>query len=212
MRRKILVAAAPAVVLVLWHLAFMAIGVTSLIEDQDLRTDSCGKQYHVFKYAFLNIVFAFFSTVTFFIFPGGGEGARARAVLLIVLHLAFAVWGMLVCQSYTPTCESVLAHKFGAINLYQHICIGHNACFGMLAFLHELCSDRLKGDHTIIFEISRNPYLQLDPSSPNGKNPHGKPDAQFAQSAVQAPLPLPLSGVGGSVGEAPNAQTKQETM
>jgi len=201
MKNQAVLNAVPAVAIVMWHLAFISIGAASLAEDQALRSDSCGQQYHTVKYAFLNVVFAFFSLVTFFVFPGGGEGARARAVLLVVLHLAFAVWGVLMCRAYTPACESVLADNFGAINQFQHICIAHNAFFAVLVFMHELFSDRLGADHTIIFEISKNPYP--DSFAPKGEMPH------VPQSAP------PQQGFSGGLigsGESATAQEYQSLM
>lgn len=191
--------AVPAIAIVVWHMAFISIGSASLAEDQALRSDSCGQQYHIVKYASMNVAFAFFSLVTFFVFPGGGEGARARAVLLLVLHAAFAVWGILMCRSYTRQCEAILADKFHAINQYQHICIAHNACFTVLVFFHELFSDRLGVDHTIIFEISKNPY-------PDNFAPKGEmPTAPIPQSA-----PPPQQGFNG--GESTAAQEYQSLM
>merc|ERR1712100_520748 len=143
MRNQAVLEAAPAVAIILWHMAFISLGTASLVEDQALRSDSCGQQYHTFKYAFLNVTFAFFSLVTFFVFPGGGEGARARAVLLIILHLAFSVWGVLMYRAYSSACETVLSDKFSAIDQFQHICIAHNVFFAVLVFVHELFGDRL---------------------------------------------------------------------
>jgi hypothetical protein len=199
-----MLSATPAIAIVLWHMAFISIGAASLAEDQDLRKDSCG-QYHIVKYASLNVVFAFFSLVTFFVFPGGGEGARARAVLLIVLHLAFAVWGGLMFSSFSPACETVLTDKFGAINQFQQICIAHNACFAVLVFLHELFSDRLGADHTIIFEISKSPYP--DNFAPKGDMPH----IPAPQSAPPPQQGFGISGAMGS-GESTTAQEYQALM
>lgn len=190
--------------MVIWHMAFISIGAASLAEDQALRSDSCGQQYHIVKYTILNVVFAFFSLVTFFVFPGGGEGARARAVLLIVLHLAFAVWGALMCRAYSPACETVMADKFASINQFQHVCIAHNAFFAVLVFLHELFGDRLGADHTIIFEISKNTYP--DNFAPKSENPGVVP--------ISAPPP-PQQGFSGNLigsGDSTAAQEYQALM
>lgn len=203
MKNRAVLSAAPAVAIVIWHLAYISIGSAAIAEDQALRSDTCGIQYHTVKYTFLNVTFAFFALVTFFVFPGGGEGARARAVLLVVLHLAFAVWGALMCRAYSPACAAVLSDKFGAINQFQHISIAHNGFFAVLIFMHELFSDRLGADHTIIFEISKNPY--------SGEN--------FAAKAEMPPhipqqVPPPQQGFSGlmGTGESATAQEYQSLM
>lgn len=197
MKKQAVLSAAPAVAIVLWHLAFISIGSAAVAEDQALRSNPCGIQYHTVKYTFLNLTFAFFSLVTFFVFPGGGEGARARALLLVVLHLAFTVWGALMYRAYTPACEAVLSEKFSAINQFQHISIVHNGFFALLVFMHELFSDRLGADHTVIFEISKNPYGENFPAKP--EIPHHFP-----------PQPTPPSQQGlGLMGSSASA-TAQE--
>jgi len=193
--------AAPAIAIIIWHLAFISLGVSALVEDQALRADTCGQQYHTVKYGALAVTFASFALITFFVFPGGGEGARARAVLLIVLHLAFSVWGMLMLRAYTPACEAVLRDKFTAIDQFQHVCIAHNAFFALLVFLHELFSDRLGADHTIIFEISKNPYVDYT-SRAGGDTSHIPP----------TPPPQGLNGALMGSGDSATAQEYKNLM
>lgn len=205
MRNQAVLQAAPAVAIIVWHLAFISLGATSLVEDQALRSDSCGLQYHTVKYAGLNVTFAFFSLVTFFVFPGGGEGARARAVLLVVLHLAFAVWGILMLRAYTASCAAVLTDKFSALDQFQHICIAHNAFFAFLVFVHEVFSDRLGADHTIIFEISKNPYVD------NFASKAGEV-SQMPHSVPNIPPQQGLTGGLMGTGESATAQEYQNLM
>jgi len=124
-------------------------------------------------------------------------------VLLVVLHLAFAVWGALMCRAYTPACATVLADKFGAINQFQHISIAHNAFFAALVFMHEMCSDRLGADHTIIFEISKHPY-SAENFAKSSEMPHHLP--QPAPPSQQG-----FSGLMGS-GESATAQEYHSLM
>jgi len=206
MRTQAALQAAPAVAIIIWHLAFIGLGAASLAEDQALRSDSCGIKYHTVKYAALNVTFAFFSLATFFSFPGGGEGARARAVLLIVLHLAFAVWGVLMLRAYSPACAAVLSDKFTAIDQFQHVSIAHNASFTILIFLHELFTDQLGADHTIIFEVTKNPYAD------NFASNAGEPSKIPYTMPIVPPPPKGLTGGLMGSGESATVQEYQSLM
>ena len=82
----------------------------------------------------MNTVFCFFTCFTFFVFPGGGEGARARgvcrlsssialtfilivALVLTILHCAFATWGALMWMQVRSggLCEPILNGQYKVI-------------------------------------------------------------------------------------------------
>lgn len=147
---------APTIMVVLWYIVFIVIGVASLAEDDGLRTESCGQNTHVFKYGFLNTVFSLFCLVTYFVFPGGGEGARARAVLITIFHFGFAAWGFLLWTHMSETCQQVMTDQFGAIHRFFSLCVVHNTLFGTALLIHEAFLGEYIGmDLTVIAEIRK---------------------------------------------------------
>jgi len=116
---------------------------------------ACGKTTHMLKYITLNIVFISGVFLSYLLFPGAGEGARARATLLLAVHGALAVWGMLLWTSVEGTCRSKLSSIFPAIVLFEHVCIAHNSVFFLMFLLHEsLLGTRLGYDYTLLPEKS----------------------------------------------------------
>jgi hypothetical protein len=171
----------PTVTVVLSYIVFIVIGVASLAEDDGLRTESCGQNTHVFKYGFLNTVFTLFCLVTYFVFPGGGEGARARAVLMTIFHFGFAAWGILLWTHMSETCQQVMTNQFGAIHRFFSLCVVHNTLFGTALFIHEaFLGDYLGMDLTIIAEIRK------EQAGPMGY-PH-----EFHSLPQQAPIQTPM--------------------
>lgn len=150
----------PSLAITFWHLMFMIIGVSAISEDQALRSETCGQSSHVWKYCFFNIVFAFFSLVTYFIFPGGGEGARARAVMMLIVHFGLAAWGVLMWTSLSDTCKTVLQGQFTQIRLFHHIAIVHNAVLCCALVLHEaFLGEEMGMDLTVVAEIRKESAL-----------------------------------------------------
>merc|ERR1711998_352692 len=144
----------PSITIAVLHIVYITLGVDSLFEDVSLRNDVCGQTYHVYKYATTNTAFCFFFLATFFMMPSGGESARARAVLCIMMYIAFAVWGILM-QMYMPsTCEQVLSDKFKGVNFFLQYSIVHNTCFAAFIMLHEVWLGHWLGyDLLVIFEL-----------------------------------------------------------
>lgn len=154
---------APVILVSLWYLVFVVTGIKCLVDDSGLSHDACGSTTHIWKYTLFNVVFAAFVMVTYFIFPGGGEAARARAVLCCILHLAFTVWGILMWLYMSDSCRSVLSNQFPVITVFQHICVVHNVGMWMFFLIHETWLGERSGyDMTIVPEIgkgsSRGPY------------------------------------------------------
>merc|ERR1712070_762948 len=124
-------------VIVVYYVTFIAVGITSTIVDHSLRQDNCGKSTHLWKYSVLNTVFAVIILITYGSFPGGGEGARARALLISILHFALCVWGFLVRASL-PECVAVIKDQYSQIHFFYGICLWHNLIFVILYASHEL--------------------------------------------------------------------------
>jgi len=145
-----------AVAYVIWLVAFLTWGGVTLHENAAISDNqACGKTTHMLKYITLNIVFISGVFLSYLLFPGAGEGARARATLLLAVHGALAVWGMLLWTSVEGTCRSKLSSIFPAIVLFEHVCIAHNSVFFLMFLLHEsLLGTRLGYDYTLLPEKS----------------------------------------------------------
>ena len=100
----------------------------------------CGKTYHVWKYGLVNLILWIFTAVSYLIWNGGGEGARARgaqerkffpgreknlilvclllaAMVLTIFFFASCAWGVLLWQSlsHDAACWAVIEDRF-------HVC------------------------------------------------------------------------------------------
>lgn len=155
----------PSVLVALWHTAFICLGIQSLVIDGALRDAPCGQLTHIWKYSLLNTVFAFFAVVTYCFFPGGGEGARARAMVMTIFHFAFLAWGGLMWHHLSPICEQVI-RNYVAMHTFLWACIIHNGVFGILFFLHEAFAARMmEFDMTLVAEVTVKRDTNYPPSS-----------------------------------------------
>lgn len=148
---------------VLWHAGLCTLGFASLMIDMAVVDDTCGSKSHIWKYAFLNIATSITTVSTFGFFPGGGEGARARALSIIILHAAFAVWGVLMWEAVSDSCLKTITIKFKYISAFQELCIAHNCVFLIGMLLHELwLGEALGGDLTLFPDLVMYRHRKLD--------------------------------------------------
>jgi len=185
---------------VTWYVVFTSIGFASLSQDAAITSDQCGKQSHMMKYATLNSVFATLILLSYAVFPGGGEGARARAMLITIVHGSLAMWGVLMEMSL-PHCMSVIADKFNLIYVFHEIAIYHNTAFFTLMLVHEVyLGDKINADLTLIPEV-RTEHMQdeYEYSSPQGDTGYDPGFAEkYLETAADTPAELPTtSGVQG---------------
>jgi len=197
----------PSVCVATWHVAFIIFGVNSLADDERIRDSPCGQSSHMFKYALMNTLFAFFGIVTYCFFPGGGEGARARAMVITIFHFAFLAWGILMWMHLTGPCQDVIDDSYGTIKLFMFICIAHNGLFGLLFFMHEMFSGEWLGfDMTLVAEVtvkkdhfrhsspSENPHQAVLPvPAPPLNNPEQN-DGALSKYLKENPMPEPVAG------------------
>jgi len=163
----------PAVFFVLWCINFIFLGAYAMFHDESLKGQACGQETHMWKYCMLNTVFCFFTCASYFLFPGGGEGARARAMVITIFHLAFAVWGVLMWMQLSRQCSSVLTSQYQAMTAFHHISVAHNIVFFALMFAHETYVGKAVGaDLTLMSEIHQQ-------------------SAQYAYGAAGSAAPLP---------------------
>jgi len=203
-------------VLVVYYLTFVSLGVSTAILDRSLRQDNCGKSTHVWKYAVLNTIFAAITLVTYVTFPGGGEGARARALMVSILHFGLGTWGFLL-RTNLPDCVAVIHDHYYNIHFFFVVCLWHNLVFFVLYVSHELyLGEMFGGDLTLIPEVRKHdsvvdfsyqqPY-RVDPvdKTPLYNSSNLPPSAHLAPSAApvsDVPTLLKSSnGGGGGSGE-----------
>lgn len=148
-----------------------------MIKDVALKNQPCGHSTHLWKFSIFNTVFCFFTCLTFFLFPGGGEGARARAMVLAIFHGAFATWGSLMWMKLNPTCGPVLNGQYQTVWAFHHIAVVHNWVFCILVLLHEafLGSKLVRADYTLMSEIHPNPNAYNTITAPGPPAPDQAP-------------------------------------
>jgi len=139
---------------VTYSISFILFGLSALYVDHGVREDQCGLETHVFKYSLANSAFAGGSLVTFAFFPSGGDGARARALLMTIVHFALAVWGALMWSTISDACLENIQIKFGTMFAFQNLCVCHNAFWLMTLVLHELYLGDKFGDMTLLPEFN----------------------------------------------------------
>lgn len=143
--------------IVVYFFMFISVGVSSMVVDSSLRADQCGKTTHLWKFTMLNAVIASGELVTYMTFPGGGEGARARALMLSIAHLSLCVWGFLM-QKSLPQCISLIGNQYSKIHFFYEICLWHNLILTMGYISHEVFLGEYMGaDLTLVPEVRKVP-------------------------------------------------------
>jgi len=200
----------PIVGYIVWHLAFLGTAVRVLVVDHPLRHEPCGESTHAWKYILLNAVWAFVSVSSFCTFPGGGEGARARAVIMAIFHLGLLTWGLLMCNRSSAICARVIEDKFEMVFPFVYACLAHNGLFGSLFLLHEAgLGDCLGYDATIIAEVRvRKHYGVKSPNKSEESTPNMLPGILPSKMTV----PIVDHQVYASVSGSDSAAHMAETM
>jgi len=198
-RKKACLLLLPSIVFVVWSGVFTMLGAFALIADQNLKHQPCGKQTHLWKYTLLNVVFTFVSTVSFFFFPGGGEGARARALVLTIFNAGFATWGFLLWFNLSDVCSSILNGQYTTIFTFHHLGLAYNSIIFLFMFIHEAwLGNHLNGDYTLMAEIHHKPP---NPGF-NSPGPHkyGPPADQQIHGVVMPPNMMSPHGATPDMG------------
>jgi len=134
--------------------ALILLGAYGLIDDSQVVNDACGKEYHLFKFTGMNTMLWTFACISYCVWKGGGEGARARAMVLTILYSAFFVWGLLLWQALSLACKEVFEKKFKVMYTFHHACTVMNGVAATLFFVHELWFGKYIGaDLTIMAEV-----------------------------------------------------------
>lgn len=138
-----------------WSSFLTGFGMFSLGEEPVGKAETCSSRFHLFKYSFLNVVFTVGIIFSYFLWKGGGEGARARATLLMILHLGLGVWGALIWGSMDQACTTSISNDVYWRTLqYQRMCTLSNLIFFVLYALHEaVIGDYVQADFTLFIEL-----------------------------------------------------------
>lgn len=188
---------------VTWYVVFTSIGFASLSQDAAISADKCGARSHMLKYATLNSVFATLILLSYAVFPGGGEGARARAMLITIVHGSLAMWGLLM-EMALPHCMSLISDKFYLMYIFHKIAIYHNMAFCTLMFVHEIyLGDKIQADLTLIPEVRTeqmpDEYEYANVQGTNGYDPGFA--EKYLDTATDTALQPTTSGVAELLGQ-----------
>jgi len=134
--------------------ALILLGGYALAEDEQVSSDVCGEAYHIRKFTVLNLLLWVFATLSYCLWKGGGEGARARALVLAILYFAAFAWGSLLWQRLSPVCGQVFDKKFKVIWMFHHVCTMMNGLAASMFGLHEIWLGKYVGaDLTVMAEV-----------------------------------------------------------
>lgn len=146
----------PALLFVSWQASFVCIGIFTMVTDHSIQMQTTCKGSSLFKYLSFNTVFAGMVLFTFLSWPGGGEGARARATLCMLIHFGLSVWGLLLWTHHS--CWTLLQAQYKTALAFHHMCVVTNALLFVFYTLHEVYIGRIVGaDLTLMPRIMRDP-------------------------------------------------------
>lgn len=123
--------------LVLSHTACAVMGVIALSRDWSVKDTPCGKSSHIVKHCALNLILILVTIISYFTFPGGGEGARARALSLIMWTIAFLVWGIFLLSDLQEGCNHVFTSHYPSVFVFLKAGMVHNGALAAFVLLHE---------------------------------------------------------------------------
>lgn len=137
-----------------WASFICGFGMFALGEDLQGNAMNCDKQYHLIKYTFLNVVFMCMVVSSYFLWKGGGEGARARALMILLFHFAFMIWGAALWNDMSNACTNAYSTAYWCVLLYQRLCVINNTMFFVLYSFHELyLGEKMQSDYTLFVEL-----------------------------------------------------------
>lgn len=141
----------PIACFTIYSYALIAFASYALYIDFNVKDHICGSKYHIWKFTFLNLMLWIFAAVSYLAWRGGGEGARARATVLIASYFGFTVWGWAMYRDLDDQCFDVFDDQYHNIWInYWMFTITDTVQF-LLYFAHEAYFGQyLKMDLTIM--------------------------------------------------------------
>lgn len=190
----------PILLYLVYSYAILTFGIYALTQDSAVHATPCGTRFHIYKNAVLNVIFWAFVTTGYFLYPGGGEGARARAVTLSIFYFGFGAWGTLTWQGMNSACEQYFHSSFWSIWLFVRIITVTDVVFCFLFVMHEMCVGKWLGyDLTLMPTITCDSNMaggDLSPS-PHKTNVHVPHAYQHAEN-VYSQVPVSPTSPGQS--------------
>merc|ERR1711871_305406 len=166
----------------------MMLGAYALIEDHSVVNNVCNTRYHFWKFALLNMLLWLFTTVSYCLWKGGCEGARARALVLVIMYCAFFIWGLLLWSKLSESCAEVMDQQFHMLYLFHHVCTVMNGITASLLVFHEAFLGKYMGaDLTVKPDLNFAMKAPYEVSSPTGRIQTGASGPQ--QAGVQSSHP-----------------------
>jgi len=163
---------APIVIYMTCAYLLMMLGLYGLLEDHAVVNHACGHTYHVWKYGFLNMILWVFATVSYCVWKGGGEGARARAMVLTIFYFAFFTWGALLWQTISSSCHEVMNHQFHAVYVFHHASTVMNGLSAFMFLFHEAFLGKYIGaDLTVMADVQHCLNVPYEPRGPDIMSP-----------------------------------------
>lgn len=192
---------------VTWYVVYTSVGFAAISQDSAITTDKCGQESHMMKYTTINSVFATLILISYAIFPGGGEGARARAMLITIIHGTLAMWGVLM-EMALPDCMGTIESKFNMMYVFHKIALYHNMAFFTLMLVHEAyLGEKINADLTLIPEV-RTEHVQEDYQYEQPTHDTSPYNADFGQDYLKSGGVSELPTTSG-VGELPDQLTSE---
>jgi len=143
----------PVLVFMTCAYTLIILGFFALISDHRVIHHDCGKSFHLWKYGLLNVVLWVFTTVSYVYWQAGGEGARARAMVLCILFTALSFWGILLGQhlAKSAACWQVMEDRFHVLFSFHHACTVFDGVTAVLLMLHEAGLGRAMGADLTVY-------------------------------------------------------------
>lgn len=116
------------------NITYCGLGIFIVVD----KPAACEQTYHMKKYLTLSIVFNSVAFLSFFVFSRikCKDSVRARATAVMILHLAFASWGLLTWRKLDAQCKDA---NDPMLLGFHHASVLWNATYFFLYVVHEIC-------------------------------------------------------------------------
>jgi len=143
-----------AFIFILSHLGIVGYGIYSISTTYDGALKSCDHNFNLRRYAWLSVALWGCALLSYFLFKGGDESARGRALFLMIIHAAAGVWGILTWYTMDTDCESYYERAYLQLWHFFRAATFINMGIGLLYLVHELLAafNILGFDATLLFE------------------------------------------------------------
>jgi len=183
-----------------WSSFLTSFGVYSLGEEPLGAAGACANRFHLFKYGFVNVMFMIGIIFSYFLWKGGGEGARARATLVMILHFGLGMWGALIWSRMDSKCVESFSDAYWRTLQYQRMCTLSNLTFFLLYAVHEaILGEYVQADLTLFIELvgcgqkgmNDYPYALQQPQAPAQDHSQMSPGATITSPGSPGMQPVP---------------------